>query len=800
MLNLTKGRLLAALCALTLGAPAAFAQTGVKFNEIQASNATYIGPDGRTTDWVELVNTTGVAVNLGGATLTDDEADTAKFVFPIGASIPANGYLLIAFDPDRGASQEPEPYMNTGFGLTADGATLFMYQPNQINLVDQISFGAQVTDFTIGLVNNVWRLCNPTPGAANLAATLGSNLTLKVNEWMANPAQGDDDWFELYNPGDLPVSLEGLRLTDTPGDTTTYFPIAPLSFVGFGEFAYVQYIADGNTNRGPEHVSFSLRSGGESIAIYDSTGRQIDRINYLSQAGNVSEGRLLDGSTTITTFPGTASPARANYKAYPSIVVSEVLAHTDPPLEDAVEFYNGSDADIDIGGWYLSNKDSDLKQYRVPTGTKIPAKGYYVFYEGTFNNPADTNVITPFAFSSSRGDQVYLAEAVNGNITGFRVSEEFEASENGVSMGRVLTSVTNDYKFVPLISRTFGVDNPSSIEEFRTGTNGLPNTGPRVGPVVFNEVNFNPLSLDGMDNREDEFIELHNITSVPVPLYDPAHPENRWRLQNGVSFVFPGGRTIPAGGYVLVVSFDPAADPIGTSHFRTRNRVPQNITIFGPFGGDLNNNGDSLELYKPDPPQLPGRPDAGFVPYTRVDKVNYTDQAPWPSTADGTGFSLQRRNPRTFGNEPLNWDGATPTPGAGNSPELQDTDADGMTDVWEDANQFDKNNPADATQDADGDSMINRDEFFAGTNPRSATSRLHIKSVTPPQGDQAPLTLTFVAAANRSYEVQYRDGLDINDDWEKLIDVPSDIFERDVVIDDPEAILKVDRYYRIITK
>src|SRR5688572_20885657 len=100
MLNLTKGRLLAALCAFTLGAPAAFAQAGVKFNEIQASNATYIGPDNRTTDWVELLNTTGVAVNLGGATLTDDEADTAKFVFPAGVSIPANGYLVIAFDPD----------------------------------------------------------------------------------------------------------------------------------------------------------------------------------------------------------------------------------------------------------------------------------------------------------------------------------------------------------------------------------------------------------------------------------------------------------------------------------------------------------------------------------------------------------------------------------------------------------------------------------------------------------------------------------------------------------------------------
>jgi len=97
-------------------------------------------------------------------------------------------------------------------------------------------------------------------------------------------------------------------------------------------------------------------------------------------------------------------------------------------------------------------------------------------------------------------------------------------------MGRVETTVPGDFKFVQLSARTFGKDNPSSVEEFRTGT-GAPNAAPKIGPVVFNEIHYNPLSLDGTDNREDEFIEIYNITSVPVPLYDPLHPENHWRLQ-----------------------------------------------------------------------------------------------------------------------------------------------------------------------------------------------------------------------------------------------------------------------------
>ena len=82
---------------------------------------------------------------------------------------------------------------------------------------------------------------------------------------------------------------------------------------------------------------------------------------------------MLDGSSVITTFAGTASPAKPNYKAVATIVVNELLAHTDPPFEDAVEFYNTSNEDVNIGGWYLSNKAADLKKYRLPDNTIIKA-------------------------------------------------------------------------------------------------------------------------------------------------------------------------------------------------------------------------------------------------------------------------------------------------------------------------------------------------------------------------------------------------------------------------------------------
>jgi hypothetical protein len=60
-------------------------------------------------------------------------------------------------------------------------------------------------------------------GSVNLAVTLGPEGTLKINEWMAKPATGDD-WFELYNPELLPVALGGLFLTDN----TTIPTLSPI--------------------------------------------------------------------------------------------------------------------------------------------------------------------------------------------------------------------------------------------------------------------------------------------------------------------------------------------------------------------------------------------------------------------------------------------------------------------------------------------------------------------------------------------------------------------------------------------
>ena len=136
-------------------------------------------------------------------------------------------------------------------------------------------------------------------------------------------------------------------------------------------------------------------------------------------------------------------------------------------------------------------------------------------------------------------------------------------------------------------------------------------------------------------------------------------------MQGGIGFSFPDGATIPAQTYALVVHFDPIANPSALSSFRTRFGLNTNTPIFGPFSGRLANEGDTVELYKPDAPSPP--PDAGFVPFIQVDHVSYLPTAPWSTAAAGGGASLQRRIMSAFGNDPLNWKAEPPTAGRTNN-------------------------------------------------------------------------------------------------------------------------------------
>jgi hypothetical protein len=78
----------------------------------------------------------------------------------------------------------------------------------------------------------------------------------------------------------------------------------------------------------------------------------------------------------------------------------------------------------------------------------------------------------------------------------------------------------------------------------------------------------------------------------------------------------------------------------------------------GPYDGKLDNGGEEIEL------QIPGDQEYGKNRYwIPIEKIDYDDIAPWPTSAHGGGDSLDRDNINAYSRDYSNWSAATPTPG-----------------------------------------------------------------------------------------------------------------------------------------
>ena len=485
---------------------------------------------------------------------------------------------------------------------------------------------------------------------------------LRITELMYHPAPPepnslygpeDFEFIELKNVGAKSLAIGGMHFGN--GVTCTF---ADKTLAAGGYALVVSNKAAFQSRYGHAYDSIivgeytgHLNNAGEHIVLDGKFGETILDFSYSSDWYSAADGEgfsigivnpLAASSTWIdpeSWWPSQnagGTPGADNVGMAPhTVVINELLAHTDAdPRGDWVELKNTTAQPINVGGWYLSDSDADLKKYRIAAGTSIAAGGFLLLTQrDNFGNTGDAGYRSPIGFGEY-GGKVYLTAADSGdNLLGYREVQEFDDSEREFAFTRY-TKTTGRTDFVAESQPTPGTDNAYPL------IGGVTVGGVTYSPgVILSEVMYHP----GAD--ADEFLELRNCTNVAVPLYDPDYPDNTWKVGGGVAYVFPVGASIPSGGYLLLVNTDPAV-------FRAKYGVPAGVQVLGPYTGMLNNAGENVKLYRPgEPDPLPPYK----VPYYLVDRIEYKPLAPWPLQADGFGPSLQRLQPGAYGNDPVNW-------------------------------------------------------------------------------------------------------------------------------------------------
>ncbi len=203
-----------------------------------------------------------------------------------------------------------------------------------------------------------------------------------------------------------------------------------------------------------------------------------------------------------------------------SILITEVLAHSDDPFVDTIELHNVTGSPIDVSGWFLSDRKTDLEgnealtKYQIPPLPPIGVGEYLVLSE-------DQHFGAAFSLSEL-GDDVYLCSNAGGVAGGYREHVDFGASPRNVSIG-VHTKTTGATDFALLDEPTFGFDNAY----------------PYLEDLVINEVMYHPTAPTGdeaaagfLNDDDFEFIELYNASTTTTYALRDFH------LSSGVGFTF----------------------------------------------------------------------------------------------------------------------------------------------------------------------------------------------------------------------------------------------------------------------
>ncbi len=215
------------------------------------------------------------------------------------------------------------------FRSAGDKAILDVAVPQNLlqNLADKIKVGTELN-------NRDWTDTRVLPDGAVplffLKPPANANLHVEISEVMAANSHtlldpdyfNFSDWIELHNLENKPADISGYQLSDKLNKPKWIIPegtvIPPNGYL-------LIWADDKDKKKKALHTNFKLKTSGEAVALFDTTGKTVDAFEYLKQLPDVSVAYLNGKEVYMNPTPGSA-----NSTAFASAVQSKPVAFSLP--------------------------------------------------------------------------------------------------------------------------------------------------------------------------------------------------------------------------------------------------------------------------------------------------------------------------------------------------------------------------------------------------------------------------------------------------------------------------------------
>ena len=334
------------------------------------------------------------------------------------------------------------------------------------------------------------------------------------------------------------------------------------------------------------------------------------------------------------------------------------------------------------------------------------------------------------------GTNTIAVEIHQANTTSSDISMNLSLTATRSSVSTPLFLAGNGVRPLKVRANNAGTWSALTDATFLLNTEPASTANLAVTEIMYHPANPTTAEINAgfTDSDDFEYLELTNIGTKYVDLEGVY-------LYGPITFDFTGaltGRTLAPGARVLVASKKTAFE------LRYGTALP----VAGSYKGNLNNAGETVAIFTP--------ADATIRSFT------YSDLAPWPSGADGAGYSLVRKLPNSSlvaDADAANWRTSVTLNGNPGT-----TDAPLFT-GWKTANGVTVN-----TADPDGDGLNNTLEYaLGGSNTTMDMSKGPVIGIAPitvgPSTDNY-LTFTLTRRAGADDVTYAVEGSDLATTWD----------------------------------